>query len=106
MDDIRKGVCPLCKHNEIVVAPILQAQIGIAGLLKPPGFTICACRRCGYFQPFFTTVADVLIDDKFGTKLIKGPEPEGPYRQAHHRAPSFGMSMIATFARAGTSRIS
>jgi predicted nucleic-acid-binding Zn-ribbon protein len=79
MEDIRKGTCPLCNHNEIVEAPI-QTQTGVAGLIKAPGFMIYACRRCGYFQPFFKAAADVMIEDKFGTRLIKGPEPEGPYR--------------------------
>jgi hypothetical protein len=71
MEDIRKGVCPLCKHNEILEAETLAlpnegpAPVAIAKLARPgfiaafkqgltgkrPGRGLLltfACRSCGF----------------------------------------------------------
>jgi hypothetical protein len=102
MDDIRKGVCPLCKHNEIVVAtpreptPLAmtfarQAQFDAwrerpveterPALHKPLGMlSIHACGRCGYAQLFVENISEVSIGKVYNTRVIKGPAHEGPYR--------------------------
>ncbi len=38
------------------------------------------CRQCGYTQLFATLPADIPIGEAFRTKLVRGPEPIGPYR--------------------------
>jgi len=109
MEDIRKGMCPLCGHNEILEASpgvsvdayrgigsqvtaiqmttetgpgIIEAfRTGLTGERPPRGYwNTFACRRCGYAQTFINHCDAVPIDDKLGTRLIKGPEPKGPYR--------------------------
>jgi C4-type Zn-finger protein len=72
MEDIRKGTCPMCRHNEIVEMPHATSTFNSVILMY-------VCRRCGHYQ---TAVArpDEIPVDKYGTRLIKGPEPEGPYR--------------------------
>jgi hypothetical protein len=108
MEDIRKGVCPMCRHNEIVEARnSAWASMGNAAVpdektralgrrnieeikqrtggpypppLTPGGLLGYACRACGFYQEFVKDCAAVPIDEWYGTRLIKGAEPEGPYR--------------------------
>jgi hypothetical protein len=79
----RKGVCPLCRHNEVISSPSFaeraishDAQAArVYGML-----TLFTCRRCGFSQWFANRPDEVPIDQKRGIELISGPEPEGPYR--------------------------
>jgi hypothetical protein len=88
MDDIRKGLCPLCRHNEIVetspkaaALPIVVASIPrvvrpeLIGLVR-----MYVCRSYGNSQFFTTDPASIPITDEHDTRLITGPAPEGPYR--------------------------
>jgi hypothetical protein len=91
MDDIRKGVCPLCRHNEIherryppegfherfITQP--PTPIPSGKIVSPYGISIrYVCRRCGFAQMFVH--APELLPITNDDRLIKGPEPEGPYR--------------------------
>jgi hypothetical protein len=95
MEDIRKGTCPLCRHNEILqtwpeeAGPaggnLLAAahEKGVLGLnwYKPLGpLSAFVCRRCGFTQWFAAEPARIPVDEKQNVRLIKGPEPQGPYR--------------------------
>jgi hypothetical protein len=109
MEDIRKGSCPLCAHNEIVEGPIRDisplllvaewpksgyrqevaaayaaftytASAGTEDMLAHGRLKRYACRRCGYTQSFCDAPQSIPIDDAHETRLIKGPEPAGPYR--------------------------
>ena len=95
MEDIRKGTCPLCKHNEVLeTAPVEEGSAGnleplaahitqkssifIAGTSRSGIFTAYVCRACGYSQWFAQNPAAIPVGE--GTRVLKGPEPEGPYR--------------------------
>ncbi len=97
MEDIRKGTCPLCKHNEIVeTAPKdqmgregalpLSAHSGVDKSRWLPRFVqrgelhTYICRRCGYVQWFASDPDSIPIGAEHDTRVIKGPEPAGPYR--------------------------
>ena len=103
MEDIRKGVCPLCSHNEVIEAPVfdlspltgpLDGQVRWQGAF-PAGLTYSAgqsrqavvvhgalsryaCRSCGFTQTFVASPVDVPIGPDYRTRLLKGPEPAGP----------------------------
>ena len=102
MEDIRKGVCPLCRHNEILLTrpteltgelnhpvPLTAARLvvprkgflGITTYDPHEAGTLSAfiCRRCGCTQ-FFTVRPDEIPTDGATIQMIKGPEPAGPYR--------------------------
>src|SRR5262245_1637062 len=100
MDDIRKGICPVCRHNEIVEAipfefdeTTMPNQLALAheprqgwlaknhfwpsnayGLLKA-----YACRSCGFVQLFADRASEVPIGEKYRTRLLRGPDTS-PYR--------------------------
>ena len=96
MVDIRRGACPLCSHNRIIQA----APVDFSGALavtpavthetsrwagvradRPIGLlNIFVCQRCGFTQWFAYTPEAIPIGDEYGTRLIVGPEPSGPYR--------------------------
>ncbi len=97
MEDIRKGVCPLCWHNQVIQGWPLDFASGMQNPLalahvqsfvtgprqdKPLGPLLTyTCRRCGYTQWFVKDPETVPIDEKAHTRLIEGrPEPGGPYR--------------------------
>jgi hypothetical protein len=90
MEDIRKGVCPLCKHNKVIRAepgdiPMTLARIhrwlgGELGNSQLGIIIAFACQRCGFTQLFTREPESVPIDEEYDTALITGPEPEGPYR--------------------------
>lgn len=98
MRDIRKGNCPLCEHNEIVVSE--AGEFGHNDWEKPMCVTYDArwvasgrnpryghgplsmymCRQCGFVQWFARDPQTVPVDDEHKTKLIEGTAPAGPYR--------------------------
>jgi hypothetical protein len=101
MEDIRKGVCPLCRHNEVIEGPVRDlsptTRLAIPVAAYAAGFTYTkgrgpdamtvhgplthyACRRCGYMQTFASDAASIPIDDAHATRLLKGPSSAGPYR--------------------------
>jgi hypothetical protein len=105
MEDIREGVCPLCRHNEILSAvpqgppvPLFIAlgydndsvrleDIGRSAQQQstPTGvLMVFTCRRCGFSQLFATLPEEIPLRDggpsAHGAMLIKGREPAGPYR--------------------------
>lgn len=93
MEDIRKGVCPLCRHNKIIQSHPADAVMGSSfplALVKekfwsmstgPRGVLyVCTCQRCGFSQWFAVEPEKVPIAEGAGTSLIVGPESEGPYR--------------------------
>ena len=110
MEDIRKGVCPLCRHNEIlatypkgtdpgsihglyvevsldanqpaaVVEKNLRASRGNDKVLHTGSLNIYVCRSCGYCQWFADRPERIPFGDHAGLpKLVKGPAPEGPAR--------------------------
>jgi len=95
MEDIRKGVCPLCGHREILEAPGVRVEEGrthplaLSYLVRNRDSTgprtiefgslkSYSCTGCGYTQWF---VADPKRPiGAPGTRVLKGPEPAGPYR--------------------------
>ena len=98
MRDIRKGICPLCETNEIVEA--IVAEFGTNDYETPMCVTydprwavlgrnpshghgplrMYVCRGCGYAQWFADNAADIPIGEEYKTRIIKGPDSEGPYR--------------------------
>jgi hypothetical protein len=107
MEDIRKGVCPVCDHREILEATP-QVNLGdwshsIApkrihmnasmarkfllgfkqafGIGKASGeWRAYACGSCGYAQIFVVDCANVEVSQRLRTRLIRGPESSSPYR--------------------------
>jgi hypothetical protein len=105
MDDIRQGVCPLCRHNQIVEAEIVistaqgAARVGVVPI-HARGFVASfkralhggpshvagqlvayACRACGYAQQFIAGCAQVPIGEQHGTRVIEGPAASSdPFR--------------------------
>jgi hypothetical protein len=98
MEDIRKGTCPLCRHNEIVEAgptdlygelpwqkPMVVTR-GVGKHGKPIDqdghgrLALFVCRQCGFSQWFTADPQTIPIKGEYLTRIIKGPEPEGPYR--------------------------
>jgi hypothetical protein len=104
MEDIRKGTCPLCEHEEIIrckpvdfAPPTLTDSKGVVPLAathvsrffggpnprRPVGvFHAFVCRACGYSQWFAGTPKEIPIGSEWDTDLItpRRPEPQGPYR--------------------------
>jgi hypothetical protein len=105
MEDIRQGVCPLCRHDEIlrsypkgtgelfveagcdasqppgVIEKQLRAGRSSDKVVKRGSLEIYVCRQCGYCQWFARDPGRIPFGDKAGLPgLIKGPEPGGPYR--------------------------
>jgi hypothetical protein len=105
MEDLRKGTCPLCAHNEIIEADVFvktndgnEASVVIA-TVPTRGFVqafkegmsgvrqhsrgqlvVYACRRCGCAQSFVADPSNVPIGNRHGTRIITGAKPPGPYR--------------------------
>lgn len=98
MNDIRKGSCPLCDHTEILEArPVDSAgghfvrddkSAGARGwVISGPNpnhhygsLTAYICRRCGYLQWFAADPAAIPVSDYYQTRIIEGPEQDGPFR--------------------------
>jgi hypothetical protein len=97
MEDIRKGTCPLCQHNEIIAAfatdlapdghgtgafaaSITHTMRGGQRFQSHGVIIRYVCRRCGFIQSFAEAPSMIPIDPAHRTSLIKGPEPQGPYR--------------------------
>ena len=98
MQDMRKGRCPLCEHNEILES--VPAQFGDQHLEVPFAVTydrrwvmqgrnpkyphgqlrLYVCRRCGYAQWFADNPAKIPVGEEYSTRILRGPEPEAPYR--------------------------
>lgn len=102
MDDIRKGICPLCGHNEILEAvpfefddTAIPNQLALAHEPRPswlaknafaPGdsysygmLRLYACRSCGFTQWFTDNPASVPVGPKYRTRILRGPDSP-PYR--------------------------
>ena len=100
MDDIRKGICPLCQHNEIVEAvpyefdeTTIPNQLALAheprtGWLNKNAFSpsdaygmlrVYACRSCGFAQWFADDPKRVPIGEQYRTRILRGPDTT-PYR--------------------------
>jgi hypothetical protein len=101
--DMRSGYCPLCDHREILELKelewmeelnraLLQFHLTLRPLtgkaftlapqlpLPPQGrYMIYICRGCGYVQQFAAAPRSIPVGRR-GTRLIKGPVAEGPYR--------------------------
>ncbi len=90
MRDMRKGVCALCEHTEIVVAaaketagPVfvplaVASRQGWLGREPVGAFTTYTCRSCGYTQWFASKPSEIPIDeDKWGTVLHRAKPPAG-----------------------------
>ena len=102
MLDIRKGVCPLCRHNKIITGPApdrsgeyhdpRQASAAVShrnqeflwwgmkdevsvGLLQ-----IFVCRDCGFTQHFTEEPASIPIGEEHLTRIIEGPKSKAPFR--------------------------
>lgn len=93
MVDMRKGVCPLCGHNEIIRAaadtldqfairrPLSVAyEMGWTEARSVGRLSYCICRSCGFTQLFTLEPEKVPIGERYGTSLVKGGEQSGPYR--------------------------
>jgi hypothetical protein len=101
MEDMRKGECPLCKHDEVIEA--IAMDLAPVETAWPPGTGAFAAavthtfregntfashgiirryvrRRCGYMQSFADSPADIPIDAAHRTRLIGNRRPSGPYR--------------------------
>ena len=98
MKDLRNGRCPLCDHNQVVAAEAAEfghndgekrmsvtydqrwVLVGRNPRYGHGPLTMYVCRRCGYVQWFARDPMDIPIGDEFRTRLIQGPEDDGPYR--------------------------
>jgi hypothetical protein len=85
MRDIRQGTCPQCDHREVVQAhPKLFTTFATGVYPMNVGsehqMNIFFCRRCGFAQWYVIAPDKVPISEDTATRLIKGPEPAGPYR--------------------------
>lgn len=98
MLDIRKGVCPLCEHTEIVES--VPADFGskdherTAAVTYEPRWVVAGrnpnyphgmlrfyvCRSCGYVQWFAEDPGSIPIGDRYLTRIISGPAKTEPYR--------------------------
>ncbi len=72
MRDLRKGLCPLCQHNEIIEQTQPRYPMGT--------FKVYSCRRCGYSQTFLDKPASVPIGPDHRTRILRGPSTRAPYR--------------------------
>lgn len=93
MLDMRKGVCAICSHTEIIDAPALDyldednpTPVAVThapdtmsflqptgALAKPYGvLRMLVCRSCGFVQWFASKPQRIPIDETHGTKLIAG----------------------------------
>jgi hypothetical protein len=84
VDDIRSGICPLCRHGEIVAAHAIRdgqmfplatvrARQGKHSLqsIDPVGaFYACICRSCGYTQFFTWNPEAIPVAEEYGTELL------------------------------------
>jgi hypothetical protein len=98
MTDMRKGRCPLCNHDEILEAKPVDAVDGhlvqdpkAAGtrgwVISGPSpyhhygpLAVYVCRGCGYAQWFVDDPGSIPVSDYYQTRIIKGPESDGPFR--------------------------
>ena len=92
--DMRLGTCPICRHNQIIEAPVRDfARHGFmhgsvahdesawSGISELYGKLLqYVCRRCGHVQMFAQSPEQIPIDAERETRLIQGPEPDSPYR--------------------------
>ncbi len=92
MDDIRKGLCPLCRHNEILVEAtkplghrVTRSPQAGAPFLAPTQTSMpygivesYICLKCGLIQRFLKDPELMPRDDSM--HVLRGPEPQGPYR--------------------------
>lgn len=98
MLDLRKGTCPLCKHNEILESAV--AEFASTDLEKPMCVTydrrwvnqgrnpryghgplfMYVCRSCGYVQWFANDPGTIPVDEEMRTRVIRGPDNKEPYR--------------------------
>jgi predicted nucleic-acid-binding Zn-ribbon protein len=70
--DIRRGVCPLCEHNEVIEQVQPRYPNGV--------FQVYSCRRCGYSQWFLANPSAVEIGPQHRTRIVRGPSAHTPYR--------------------------
>ena len=96
MKDMRKGICELCSHNEVVMSWPLDftygASVPLAASHEPNHFVgprgnkplgvlcLCTCRKCGFSQWFVEHPEELKIGESYRTSLIVGSESGGPYR--------------------------
>lgn len=100
MEDMRKGTCPICSHNEILEAKPVDVVGGhlvqdpkaagtgtrgwvITGTSPNDHYgplSVYVCRRCGFAQWFAGDPQTIPVGDYFQTRVIKGPEADGPFR--------------------------
>lgn len=91
MEDIRKGVCPLCRHNEVLERRstpegFRETYAAQEPAYLPPAKTTVAygavhryiCLGCGFSQEF--AQSPKLLPMTKDDRVIKGSEPVGPYR--------------------------
>jgi len=93
MLDMRKGVCAVCSHTEIIDAPALDyldednpTPVAVThahdsmNFLQPAGalarpygvLRMLVCRSCGFVQWFASKPHRIPLEDGHGTKLITG----------------------------------
>ena len=90
--DMRKGVCALCEHDEVVKAELLEfgargtsrpmgvayggkdGMLGFQPKLEEPHGALHAytCRSCGYTQLFADDPKSIPIDDNSRTEIVRG----------------------------------
>lgn len=99
MEDIRRGHCPLCGHNEIVRSTLRETSDGaMLPLAVAYGYSagdgpryqsannplgrlaVFVCRACGFSQLFTENPGTVPVDEALGTSLVKGVPKGGGHR--------------------------
>jgi len=98
MNDMRKGTCPLCEHNEIIEATPAdfadQDREVRAAITFDPRWVLSGrnpnsphgllktyvCRDCGYVQWFADQPAEIPVDAEHRTRLIQGAKTKSPFR--------------------------
>ena len=96
--DLRQGRCPLCDHREVLESQV--AEFGDQSVEHPMCVTydkrwiqegrnprhghgrlqLCVCRKCGYTQWFADNPALIPVGSEYRTRIIRGEEPNDPYR--------------------------
>jgi hypothetical protein len=90
MEDIRTGVCPICRHPEIIESrpgPYDYTEVEMKPLMiafsqrsERGGVTGFTCRSCGFTQLFAAKPGEIPIGPETGTRLVRGEVREEPYR--------------------------
>ena len=95
--DMRKGLCPVCQHNQVIEAvvrdlledsaeykAVTYEAVNFGNIVPvyervPHGvLRMYVCRQCGYTQWFADEPQNIPIGEKYLTKIVYGPDDGKP----------------------------